>query len=64
MSNSGKKRSGSDEENRYEGFFEIIRHEGVLSHCQDGQPRIGKYSYPFELTIPDWLPTSSKLYDG
>ena len=45
----------------YYGYFEVIRLEVPISQFPDGPPRVGTWSYPFTLEIPDWLPSSSIL---
>ena len=39
----------------------IIKHSISLQDFIDGPPRPGQWSYPFTLTLPDWLPASMLL---
>ena len=49
---------------RYTGYHEIIRLRVPLESYPDGPPRLGKWTYPFTLQTPDWLPSSSTLQNG
>mmetsp|Transcript_29139 Transcript_29139/g.36145 ORF Transcript_29139/g.36145 Transcript_29139/m.36145 type:complete len:127 (+) Transcript_29139:181-561(+) len=42
----------------YNGEFDIIKMGVPIQDFPDGPPRPGKWTYPFSIVIPDFLPTT------
>ena len=43
------------------GKSQVVTHEFVVKEFVDGPPKEDEASYPFTLTLPDWLPASMIL---
>ena len=41
-----------------ENKCEIVNYEEPLANWEKWKGQPGQFSYPFELTLPDWLPAS------
>ena len=67
-----KMRKGHREKGENGGYYEkdhfgsnrFFSVDFTINHLNEGQPKVGQWSYPFSIKLPEWLPASMTCATG